>query len=416
MANICILIGMYGNNSALLTQLYTAAGYRIHGTIDYHALSIKKAGYGEPKQVVDINEHLLTHNASRWFDVCTVEQQASWQGADDSLQPMIDYLHTLSSDALINDPRLSYTLPLWQQALTHTTHQVYAVIPYMHPFTWASQMHQKHQMSTRLALALWVAYTLSAEHHTRSYPRAFIHHRDMLTDWQRTCQPIIAQIAPHGLSTTLTTQIDAYMHMRRYTTPAEPTMSTHIREMDIAQIASDAYDLLQQPTIDAMRITTLQQRLNAELTDPQYRHDVGQFAVVFDDVFLDTEARIHMLHARHADAMHRQHSEFSIKIRELHEEHSKKRTELYEKHGKYIEQQSQMFAETLAKHEQQLAHMRSTFEQEIHHLNAKIATMHTEIEWRAQVTQQQQQTLDRLGWAIRILAITQRITQLWHKS
>jgi hypothetical protein len=410
------MVGMYGSNSALFTQLYTLFGYRVHGTLDHHALSTNKAGYGEPSEVVAINEHILAHNNSRWFDIQSIAQLNTWQISDDVNQQMRTYLDSISGNAIIEDARLSYTLSFWQAGITNAGHDITIVVPYQDPLIFAHRMHQQYHMSTRLALALWVAYTLAVETQSRTVRRVFVQRDAMLHDWQQACLPIIAQLAPAGLSATHVTHINAYMHMLQHTDPHAPHGSTAIRTLAIAQLASDVYAAIQQSTIDAELMMRLSQRLDIEIADPQYRHDVGQFAVVFDDVFLDTEARIRLLNVQHADAMHRQHSELSTKIRLLHEEHSKKMTELYEKHGKYIEHQSQMFAETLAKHEQQVSHMRTTFEQEIQHLNDKITTMQTEIDWRADVTQQQQQTLNRLGWAMRILGLIDRITRRSHTS
>lgn len=415
MAHISLMLGMYGSNSALFTQLYRLFGYRIYGTIDYHALSTKKAGYGEPTQVVDINEHILTHNTSRWYDPQSVTHLASWSATDEIQQQVNAYLDTVSGNAIIDDPRFSYTLPLWQTAFTHAGHDITVVVPYQHPLMHAHAMHHQHHMSTRLALALWVSYTLAVEVHSRSFTRVFVAHEAIMRDWQHACQPITTLLAPNGLTPSMSAQIDAYVHMIRHTTLAEPQISPRIRELAIAQLALDVYTAIQQPIIDADAMALLQQRFAIEITDPQYRHDVGQYEVIFNDIFLDTEARLRALHQRHAQEMHRQHSEFSNKIRLLHEEHSRKLTELYDKHGKYIEHQSQMFAETLAKHEQQMTHMRTTFEQEIHHLNNKIATMQTEIDWRTNVTTQQQHTLDKLGWAIRIVALGERIRRLIRK-
>lgn len=233
-----------------------------------------------------------------------------------------------------------------------------------------------------------------------------------MRDWQQACQPLIERCAPDGLTAAMTAQLDTYMQMLRLTTPSEPQISPRVRELAIAQLALDVYVAIQQPIIDADAMALLQQRFAIEITDPQYHHDVGQYEVVYNDVFLDPEARVRALNIR----LQQQHSEFSNKIRLLHEEHSRKLTELYDKHGKYIEHQSQMFAETLAKHEQQMTHMRTTFEQEIHHLNEKIATMQTEIDWRTNVTTQQQHTLDKLGWAIRIVTLGERIRRIMRKS
>ena len=412
MAHLCLMIGTYGSNLALFMQLHKSLGYRMHGTIDHHALSNKKAGYGEPKQVVDINEQILAHNGSRWYDLRCISQLSTWSTDDDIRQQLTAYVDDISSNAIINDPRLSYTLPLWQSVFTQTGHDITVVVPFQHPLTHAHAMHQHHHMSTRLALALWVAYTLAIELHSRSYRRIFVCHDAILADWQHATQPIIEQIASDGLPHDTTTEIDAYMHMIRHTTPPPPTVSERIRDMSITQLAHDVYDALCHPTIDETVMATLQQRFTAEITDPQYLHDVGQYDVVFHDIFLDPEARIRALNVNHTNAMHRQHSEFSTKIRLLHEEHSTKMTKLYEKHGRYIEHQSLMFAETLTKHEQQLTHMRATFEKEIDHLTHKIDTMQTEIDWRTDIANQQQHTLDKLGWALRLVAIKERLQAL----
>lgn len=415
MAHISLIIGMYGSHSGLFAQLYHMCGYRLHGAIDYHALSTKKAGYGEPTQVVAINERILSHNESRWYDPQPGARLSTWSTNDDIQQQLTAYIDTITSNAIIDDPRLSYTLPFWQGALANVGHDITVVVPYQHPLTHAHAMHMQHHISTRLALALWVAYTLAIEIHSRSIPRFFVAHNAIMRNWHQASQPLIERCVPDGLTAAMTAQLDTYMQMLRLTTPSEPQISSRVRELAIAQLAIDVYTAIQQPIIDAGTMAVLQQRFAIEITDPQYRHDLGQYEVVYNDVFLDPEARIHALHERHSGEMRRQHSEMSTKIRLLHEEQSRKMTELYDKHGKYIAHQSQMFAETLAKHEQQMTHMRTTFEQEIHHLNDKIVAMQTEIDWRTHVATQQQQTLDKLGWAMRIVALGERIRRLVRK-
>jgi hypothetical protein len=432
MTHIVFISGMYGSKSALFSQLYTSFGYRMHGTIDYHALSTTKAGYGEPKQVVDINERILTDNNSRWFDIQPISQLTSWHISDESNHQIHTYIDSLSHNVIIDDPRLSYTLPFWQKRVTAAGHTSTVVVPYQHPLLFAHRMHNQHHMSTRLALALWVAYTLAVEIQSRSCQRIFVHHDAMMSNWQDACKPLIDQIATDGLPHTVVAQINAYIHMLRHTKPTEPTISTPVRQLAITQLAEDVYTAIQKPNIDPTVIAILQQRLLDEIADPQYRHDVGQYDVIYHDIFLDTEARIARIHMELNDEIrrqtearirmelndeiHRQHSDFSKKMRLLHEEHSKKMTEVYEQHSRYIERQNQLFTNTITKHEQQLAHMRATFEQEIHHLNDKIATMQTEIDWRTDVSHRQQHTLNKLGWAIRIMTITDRIARLWRKS
>lgn len=405
MSHLCLMLGMYKSNSALLSQLYKAHGYRIHGTINVHALSIQKAGYGEPAQVVELNERVLAHNESRWFDLHSIDSLAVWHNTDDIRQQMTAYVNSLPTAAIIEDPRLSYTLPLWHDVFTPAGLNVSIVVPYQNPLLFGAMMHQQHHMSTRLAIALWVNHMLAVELHSRAYRRIFVSHDAIQHDWQHACQPILEYLAPHGLPNELIMQLRAHMQMRRHTTPTMPAISPRIGELTIAQIANDLYQAIQQPIIDEAIMTTLRHRFAIEIANPQYAHDVGQYDVIFNDIFLDPEARINALNER----LRQQHTELSTKIRRLHEEHSKTMTELYEKH-------SIMFAETLAKHEQQVSHMRTTFEQEIQYLNDKIATMQTEIAWRADVAQQQQQTLNRLGWAMRILGLIDRITQRSHNT
>jgi len=408
MANIGMVVGLYDNNPALFALLYRLHGYRLHGDIDYAALQIRKAGYGEPKQVVDINEQVLALNNARWYDMYAVTNQASWHCSADIHQQMTAYLQSIS-DAVISDPRLCYTLPLWQSALHHTGHDVFVVIPYTHPLTFAHHMHQQHHMSTQLALALWVVYTLAIINHTRAMPRLLVAHTALIHDWRTACQPLIDRIAPNGLAPSIVKQVDAYVQMRNHTSHKPPIVSEAIHHMPITQLAQSVYDAINQPTLNEVVLTTLANQCTAEITQPTYLHDVGQFEMVYHDIFLDTEARIRELRTQHAAEMHRQHHEMSDKIRLLYEEHSQKITMLYEKHGKYIQHQSEKFAETLALHDQQLAHMQQTFTQEIQHLNDKITTMQTEISWRTDVTNQQQHLLNQLGWALRILALKKRI-------
>lgn len=405
MVRINLLIGMFESNSALLTQLYRHTGYRIYGSLDLHALTNSKAGYGEPKEVVELNERLFSHNATRWFEPRSISQLMTWSDDSEVCQLRATYINALGSHSIINDPRLSYTLPLWQKTMAEAGHDISIVIPLQHPLTYAYHMHHKHHMSTRLAFALWVAYTLAIETHSRTHQRIFISHDAITNDWKRACLPIINHLAPDGLSHNIIAQLDAHVHMMRQTTSAVPPISRHISQMPIAQLACDVYDTINREIITPDLMTALQQQFDEELCDSSYHHDIGQFDVVYSDIFLDTEARIQALHKSQND-----------QIRQINETHNQKITALQQQHSAHIVTLNAQFSEITAKYKTDAEDMHASFTQEILHLNNKISSMQTEITWHTNITMQQQRTLDTLSWAIRIMELKERIQRLWSRQ
>jgi hypothetical protein len=152
-------------------------------------------GYWEPRKAIAINEGILYHHKTAWFDPSLGSLE------DDALGPrekaacvgrIADYLTKLPDAPLmvIKEPRITTLSHLWFDGARRAGFDVAAVIAVRQPLEVISSVAATWQVSRELSAALWLKYSLLAERDTRGLPRVFVDYADFLDDWPREIKRI----------------------------------------------------------------------------------------------------------------------------------------------------------------------------------------------------------------------------------
>ena len=155
-------------------------------------------GHWEHQEIVLLNEQLLSVLGSSWDDFRVIEESDFLSGKVDEIKAKI--LKVLKKDFQgsklwgLKDPRICKLLPFWNQVFQEFgVSPLYAHI-YRHPDEVADSLKKRNGFTKEKSQALWLAYTLSAEKYSRSFPRIHILYESLLKDWHS----LIGKINSHS--------------------------------------------------------------------------------------------------------------------------------------------------------------------------------------------------------------------------
>jgi hypothetical protein len=162
-------------------------------------------GYWEPRKAIAINETILYHHDTAWFDPSLRSMDDDALDATDKaacIGQIERYLKKLPDAPVlvIKEPRITTMSKLWFEAARRAGFEVAVVIAVRHPLEVISSVATTWNVSRELSGALWLKYSLLAERDTRGMPRVFVDYADFLDDWRRGVKRI---------ATTLDIDLDA---------------------------------------------------------------------------------------------------------------------------------------------------------------------------------------------------------------
>ena len=191
---VIFVLGMHRSGTSAITRIINLMGASVpENLMEKNADNL--SGYWESKNIVAINNQLLTRAGSSWFD--SKEISKSWQLSDkinDVKYKAIaliksSFNHEEPENLVIKDPRLCRLLPFWQNVMNELGISFFHVHILRHPsevfmsflarfnhpkFKPASIIHPE-----KLNL-LWLRYVLEAEFYSRNNNRIFINYDDLV--------------------------------------------------------------------------------------------------------------------------------------------------------------------------------------------------------------------------------------------
>ncbi len=162
-------------------------------------------GYWEPRAAITLNESILRHHGSNWYDPSLrLLDDAAFSPRERAahIAKIAAYLARLPSAPLvvIKEPRITTLCGLWFEAARTAGFDVAAVIAVRHPQEVIASIAASWRVSPALAGAIWTKYNLLAERQTRGEPRVFVEYANLLDDWRREMNRI-SVILPNELRT-----------------------------------------------------------------------------------------------------------------------------------------------------------------------------------------------------------------------
>ncbi len=185
------------------------------------ASAIKPLGYWEPRESILLDEEILRRHGSRWYDpTLRLQEEGAFDAKEKAacIAKIGAYLTTLPTAplVLIKEPRITLLSGLWFEAAHLAGFDVVAVAAVRHPQVAIASLAAWGRVSTELASALWLKYSLLAERHTRGVPRVFVEYANLLENWRREIKRISAAL-PIDLNTGNEGAVEEFLtpHLRR---------------------------------------------------------------------------------------------------------------------------------------------------------------------------------------------------------
>ena len=175
----------------MVMQVLDAFGLHIPGDL-MPANQDNPMGYLESREVVSLNNAMLSHVGCRWKDPLGLTASDIELTSTEHLGQVTELLSQWrhQADVAIKDPRFCLLMPVWIEAAKALGLDVRVIIALRDPVEIARSLFQRAYneafrpaavLHSTQSFALASRYMLDAEYHSRTCPRTFVMHRDLLT-------------------------------------------------------------------------------------------------------------------------------------------------------------------------------------------------------------------------------------------
>jgi hypothetical protein len=179
-----IILGMHRSGTSLLTGLLSQVGVQMGKSLYAPQKGVNEKGFWEHEDIVDTHDELLLNLDSQWDDLLPLADNW-WESP--RIRPFAEKLNNLvrrdfSSARVwaLKDPRMCRLLPLWLSILAASQIKITFVCMSRNPFEVAASLQKRDGFSREKAFVLWLDHSLSAEFHSRGWPRIFIEFDDVV--------------------------------------------------------------------------------------------------------------------------------------------------------------------------------------------------------------------------------------------
>lgn len=218
-----IVLGPHRSGTSLLTRLINMMGaYFGVGAASIGFNHENPKGFWERRDVIDVNEDILTHKA------CTWEQLASWKMEElptkKSFKELDEIDHKIKNILLeldanrpwvMKDPRLCLTFPYWKRHL-----EVPVLVNMTRdPLEVALSLKARNGFSLPHGLAIWEYYALGMVNAARSMPVIHVGHREILSNPYGAVKTILEKLQKagvDGLRLPKQEEVDAFIEPSLY--------------------------------------------------------------------------------------------------------------------------------------------------------------------------------------------------------
>lgn len=149
-----------------------------------------RLGRWEPRAALRLNDIILRHRGSTWYDPSLRLQEEGAFDSDDEAActaKIETFFKTLPAAPLvvIKDLHITVLSDMWFEAARLAGFDVAAVVTVRHPQEVIASLEAFTRTPPELASALWLKYNLLAERNTRGVPRVFVENTNLLSNWRQ---------------------------------------------------------------------------------------------------------------------------------------------------------------------------------------------------------------------------------------
>lgn len=211
---LIFVLGMHRSGTSAVTRLLNLLGAELGKELLAAQEAVNEKGFWEHKELVRINEDILTTLDSAWFDFSSYPSdwwtQPYFERFKKQIQSFVDSTFSFSELAALKDPRLCRLFPLWREALQFSGKKLKTVLVLRHPDEVVASMCRRDPFTRETAYLLWAVYVRDAELASRAMPRSIVQYQSILEDWRSIAGQIgsALEIEWHGLNDATVKRID----------------------------------------------------------------------------------------------------------------------------------------------------------------------------------------------------------------
>ena len=186
---LILVLGMHRSGTSVLTRVLNLLGADVGRDLLAARQDINARGFWEHRELVAINEKLLSAVGRSWYDFLPLPSSL-WSGeAIAGLQEQaVTFLGTAFAEdatlAVIKDPRLCLLLPFWESAAKQAGWKPVVILATRSPAEVAASLCRRDPLTQMSADLLWLRYTEDSERYSRELPRLCVDYAGLLADWK----------------------------------------------------------------------------------------------------------------------------------------------------------------------------------------------------------------------------------------
>lgn len=198
-----LIVGMHRSGTSAAALALARMGWSLGADLLETQADINRDGFGENRSLVALNEKLLAHFGTAWFEL--FDWPADWEQtaeAGDFLKEakiLVAEQFQGERQILLKDPRLCLTLPFWMRVLKEAGFAARVILQWRHPQAVAQSLKSRDSLPIPAGLLLWLHYTLAAERWSRGVERAWLRFEDLLEHGARSLALFEDLIVPESL-------------------------------------------------------------------------------------------------------------------------------------------------------------------------------------------------------------------------
>jgi len=182
---LIFVLGMHRSGTSPATRLLNILGADLSLNLLQPDPDINEKGYFEDKDVVTLNESVLSHFNAAWYDIKSLPE--TWWQKDEvapfklNIKTILERNYNDFHLAVIKDPRLCILFPLWLDVI-EDLYSPLCIFVLRHPVEVAKSLEKRDGIDRGYSYYLWMRYVLASEYHTRRLRRTAVTFDQILSD------------------------------------------------------------------------------------------------------------------------------------------------------------------------------------------------------------------------------------------
>jgi hypothetical protein len=195
-----VVLGMHRSGTSLVAHVLSALGiYAGRPDELTPADMFNPTGFWERKDVVDLDEEILTALGASWTDPLRAEVTRL---SDDQRAVYVARARRIVARSLqgrgpflLKDPHMSLLLPLWREALQNPI----CVLTWRDPVAVARSLDTRDKRPLLLSVAVWEHYTRTLLRDSEGLPRVLVSYEELIAEPARATRELHAALTGFGL-------------------------------------------------------------------------------------------------------------------------------------------------------------------------------------------------------------------------